>query len=196
MERFRDNWEGFWVTWVARKAIQAYTRPWKAPRSPGQVNLPRRCGCFPWLGEAFRGFRSCRTLEGHIWPWKDLPLLVMCPLGGAFVPCRFISILLPSPLILKALCSCPIWMRRYPHHNNYPLRNYLFQLSWKRFIQPLSRTWVNRCSKYAGIIPQLTFLQSLPQIHAIVRSTLLFTILLPCCPHGLSRYFNHRHFTT
>jgi hypothetical protein len=48
--------------------------------------------------------------------------LSKCLLGGAFVPCRFISILLPSPFILNVLRSRPIWMRRYPHRNKYALR--------------------------------------------------------------------------
>ncbi|KAJ7832232.1 hypothetical protein B0H14DRAFT_2592179 [Mycena olivaceomarginata] len=42
-----------------------HTRRWKAPRSPGQVTLPNRCGCYTWPAEAFRGFRSWRTLEGQ-----------------------------------------------------------------------------------------------------------------------------------
>jgi hypothetical protein len=41
----------------------------------------RMCSFTDGLGEAFRGFRSCRTLEGHIWPWMDLPLLVMASQG-------------------------------------------------------------------------------------------------------------------
>jgi hypothetical protein len=81
-ERFGDIGKevGTWAELrLTGKAIQGLVRQTKAPRSPGQVNLPRRCGCCPWLGEAFRGFRSCRTLEGHIWPWMNLPLLVMVP---------------------------------------------------------------------------------------------------------------------